>query len=158
MVRIMCRSSFSPTTNNSSAIPNWAKRSTWSSADTQPSTDGPTRIPTAMKAMISGCRNRTPIAPMTAANNSSTAISVKTSLNTGFMTLVLVPVCSEPYYPGCLDEPRPENHQSLVIPIQVFSSIFQCNRGDELLRLDRQYGAIYLAQYFFCRVANKKSR
>jgi hypothetical protein len=42
-------------------------------------------MPTAMKATISGWRNRTPMAPMTAATSSSTAISVKTSPNTGII-------------------------------------------------------------------------
>jgi magnesium transporter len=38
--------------------------------------------PPAMKATISGCRSRTPMAPTAAASSSSTAISVKTSGNT----------------------------------------------------------------------------
>lgn len=54
VVRARCRSSFSPTRKSNTAMPISANSSIGSVSFTQSSTDGPTRMPTAMNATISG--------------------------------------------------------------------------------------------------------
>jgi hypothetical protein len=54
VVRTRCRSSFSPTRKSRTAMPISANSSIGSVSLTQPSTDGPTMMPTAMNATING--------------------------------------------------------------------------------------------------------
>jgi hypothetical protein len=79
VVRTRCRSSFSPTRKSRTAMPISANSSIGSVSLTQPSTDGPTRMPTAMNATINGCRARLARNPTPAATASTAAVNVKAS-------------------------------------------------------------------------------
>ncbi len=80
IVRISRRSSLSPATNSSRAMPILAIRSTSSLAATSPKPAGPTKMPTRINPTIIGCRRRIIRAPMTAAIINKTAIWENTSI------------------------------------------------------------------------------
>ena len=111
MVRMMCKSSRKPTTNSRMAIPKWASNSISSAVVTIPIIAGPTRIPTAIKATISGWRSWMAIKPIKAEIPNNTLNSIKALSNIAFSILRLSTLNAETFFKQRLEVIGVMNHE-----------------------------------------------